>query len=333
MALSIEQQFFDAARAGDLGVVEELAADAALNINWQEPSYGYTALNIACAQRCVSVVEFLLKDPKVEINKSQIEGGTPFLIACQQGHKEVVSLLLADVRTEVNKPMNDGGTPFFMTCQDGHKEVVSLLLNDERIDVSKPRNDGCTPFYIACQDGHHEVVSLLLNDLRIEVNQPQKDQRTPLWVASQFGHLPVIQLILASGRKLATQTRSVAGPAHWNNKTAAEIGRRQGTRAKIEGESDEEYTRRKQNGPLIATLIDSYEQNSQQVRAHLRKQLGLNGSRFSSSFFFLPFLLLVFSSPFSPTFPFVDLVPLNLLNPSVGESANFFLVFSPFFHN
>jgi len=36
MAFSKEQQFFDAARAGDLSVVKKLAADTTLNINWQE---------------------------------------------------------------------------------------------------------------------------------------------------------------------------------------------------------------------------------------------------------------------------------------------------------
>ena len=43
----------------------------------------------------------------------------------------------------------------------------------------------------------------------------------------------------------------------------------------------EEYSRRKKNGLLIATLIDSYEQNPQQVRAQLRGKLGLKGKSIS----------------------------------------------------
>ena len=96
-------------------------------------------------------------------------------------------------------------------------------------------------------------------------------------MVSQKGHLPVVQIILASGREINTKTKSIAGADAWNNKTAAEIGRRQGTRAKPEVESDEDYIRKKQNGPLIATLIDSYEQNPQQERTQLRKHLGLKG--------------------------------------------------------
>jgi len=80
---------------------------------------------------------------------------------------------------------------------------------------------------------------------------------------------------LASGREIDTKTKSIAGTEAWNNKTAAEMACYQGTRAKLEAESDEEYTRKNQNGPLIATLIDSYEQNPQQVRTQLRKELGI----------------------------------------------------------
>jgi len=61
-----------------------------------------------------------------------------------------VSLLLADMRINVNKPEDEGVTPFFIACENGHREVILLLLADMRIDVNKPRNTGYTPFYIAC---------------------------------------------------------------------------------------------------------------------------------------------------------------------------------------
>ena len=71
----------------------------------------------------------------------------------------------------------------------------------------------------------------------------------PLWIASQNGHLPIFQLILASGREIDTKTKSIAGAAAWNNKTAAEMARFQGIRIKPEAESEKDHTRKKQNGP------------------------------------------------------------------------------------
>ena len=96
-------------------------------------------------------------------------------------------------------------------------------------------------------------------------------------LACLTGYLPIIQLILASGREIDTKTKSIAGTARWNNKTASEMARYQGTRVKPEGEPEEAHLWKKQNGPLIATLIDLNEQNPQQVRSQLRKQFGFAG--------------------------------------------------------
>jgi len=142
-----------------------------------------------------------------------------------------------------------GYTPFNYACFEGRVSVVQFLLTQPTVDVNKPVNNGSTPFYIACEKGHKEVISLLLADIRIDVNKPENDQCTPLWMASQFGHLPVVQLILASGREVDTQTKSIAGTASWNNKTAAEYARIQGTRAKMTGESEDVHLRKKQNAP------------------------------------------------------------------------------------
>ena len=177
-----------------------------------------------------------------------------------------------------------------IACQNGHKEVVSLLLADSRIEVNKPTNRGFTPFYVACQNGRKEVVSLLLADMRIDVNKPNKYQYTPLWTASQEGHLPVVQLFLASGREVDTKTKSIAGPDAWNHKTAAEIARLQGTRAKTATESQEVYTRRNHNGPLIADLVDSFDADPAATGQKLRELPEFRDSFISDLFALVVFL-------------------------------------------
>jgi len=83
-------------------------------------------------------------------------------MACENGHKEVVSLLLADPRIDPNKPNNDGVTPFFKACRKGHKEVVLLLLADPRIDPNQPISDQTTPLWHASQIGDRVLVQHLL---------------------------------------------------------------------------------------------------------------------------------------------------------------------------
>jgi len=165
---SKEQQFWNAAHAGDLELVKTLAADTTLDVNWQDPRYFLTHLSVACWGGQVSVVEFLFKQPKVD----------------------------------VNKPNNNECTPFYVACHKSHKEVVSLLLVDKRIDVNKPNKMGTSPFFYACLVGYAELVKLLVADKRIDINKPNNNTSTSLWIASQNGHLSIVQLMLASGQEV-----------------------------------------------------------------------------------------------------------------------------------
>ena len=73
-----------------------------------------------------------MRNPRVDVEKAQNEGCSPFFIACQEGRMEVVSLLLADPRIDANKPMNNQGTPLWFASQNGHLVVVQLLLASEK---------------------------------------------------------------------------------------------------------------------------------------------------------------------------------------------------------
>jgi len=289
---------------GDFEVARKLADDPAVDVNWGDPEVGRTPFYRACFFGWTSVVEYLMRNPRVDVVKQQSQGTTPFLaacqgghmevilllladpridphkprdigvtpfaIACECGHKEVVSLLLANPRIDPNKPRDAGATPFFAACQNGHKEVVLLLLADPRIDPNKPMNDEATPFLIACQKGHKEVVSLLLADPRIDPNKPWNDQSTPLWFASQNGHLVVVQHLLASDREIDTRMKSTF------NNTAAEQGRAMGARTtKPADEMEEVFERSKTNSPRCADLIDEYERDPVATRNRLRRQPGL----------------------------------------------------------
>jgi len=177
-----------------------------------------------------------------------------------------------------------------MACQNGHKEVVSLLLADARIDINQPNDNEATPFDLARSEGHKEVVSLLLADMRIDINQPNIQQCTPLWCASQQGQLPVVQLILASGREVDIKTKSIAGYDLWNNKTAAEIGHDQGTRAQPAWEYDEDCLRKSHHGPLIAALIDSLDADPVTTRQQMRELPELRDPFVSDLFALVVFL-------------------------------------------
>ena len=62
-------------------------------INEFHPQTESTALFIGCQNRCLEIVEFLLKNG-VDINKSDNYGWTPLLLARDKGYEEIVNVLL-----------------------------------------------------------------------------------------------------------------------------------------------------------------------------------------------------------------------------------------------
>lgn len=94
----------------------------------------------------------------------------------------------------------------------------------------------------------------------------------PCGLPPQNGHLPVVQVILASGREIDTKVVS-----SFNNKTAAAHARSMANSPKQTYENDSDPPRRKKNNPIIADLIEEYEQDPVGVRTGLGKELGLPG--------------------------------------------------------
>jgi len=125
MSESKEQQLWDASTSGNLELVSHLANDPAVDVNWGDSEYDRTAFYRVCSHNRPAVVKFLLKHPRVDVNKQSNVGATPFYVACQFGHTEVVTLLLADVRIDVNEPQKEGATPFEMACQQGQMSSSS----------------------------------------------------------------------------------------------------------------------------------------------------------------------------------------------------------------
>ena len=207
--------------------------------------------------------------------------------AALYGDLEEVKSLCSDPAVNVNWQDEDGLTALYRASQNGHSLIVEHLLAQPKIDPNFGSNEGIAPFNAACRNGHKEAVSVMLADPRVDPNKPRDDHITPLWYACQNGHLAVVQLLPASGREIKTKTIST-----YNNRTAAEQGRAMATRKKTPNdETEEDFQRRKMNGPKCADLVDEYEKDPDGVRTRLRGERGLSCSfifqfLFGSSFHF-----------------------------------------------
>jgi len=83
--------------SGHLEIVKNLLAHPGININAQDRN-GVTAISFGCRFGCESVIQVLLKDPRVDVTLCDHEGHTPLWWASWKGKQEVIEWLIASGR-------------------------------------------------------------------------------------------------------------------------------------------------------------------------------------------------------------------------------------------
>jgi len=187
-----------------------------------------------------------------------------------------VKLLLNDKRVDINKENGYGETPFWISCCKGNIEIVKLLLNDQRVDINKGNLFGETPFAIACFNQHTGVMKLLLNDNRVDVNKAENYSRTPFYIACRYGQIEIVKLLLVCRREVDINKKDNDG------KTGLDFAKERGNEEKENWENEdwdneEEFENKKRNCGKIVELIESFERNQNETRMKLRIELGLAG--------------------------------------------------------
>ena len=144
-----KDQFFDAARRGDLATVKALL-DKGVDVNTKF-RYGATALSYAADKGHTEVVKLLI-ERKADVNvKDTFYNATPIIWAAQKGHAQVVEALIAGGATGIEDALQIG-------AGGGHTELVRVLL--ARKDSLKPEwmTDAISA---ATRAKHAEIVELL----------------------------------------------------------------------------------------------------------------------------------------------------------------------------
>jgi len=94
---------------------------------------GETPFSAGCRRGQVTVVEVMLKDPRVDITPDDIDGRTPLWWASRNGHHEILERLIArssdlgDIENKKGKMIGKDYTALEIARRERHTEVVSLL--------------------------------------------------------------------------------------------------------------------------------------------------------------------------------------------------------------
>ncbi|XP_072418576.1 ankyrin repeat and sterile alpha motif domain-containing protein 1B isoform X3 [Chiloscyllium punctatum] len=232
-----EQELLDAARIGNVAVVEKLlsgkkgllgSGSSSIPLSsllrkrflhsklsptsiWRGPNVnctdtsGYTALHHAALNGHKDVVLKLLQY-EASTNVADNKGCFPLHLAAWKGDMDIVKILIhhGPSHSRVNEQNNENETALHCAAQYGHSDVVAVLL-EELTDPTIRNNKFETPLDLAALYGRLQVVKMLIN-AHPNLMSCSTKKHTPLHLAARNGHKAVVQVLLEAGMDVNCQT-------------------------------------------------------------------------------------------------------------------------------
>ncbi|EES16450.1 hypothetical protein BDA96_08G206700 [Sorghum bicolor] len=156
---------------------------------------GTYALHAACDSGCMPVLQYLVKDLKIDINKADtMRGFTPVMHAVLYGNLPALRFLVdhgADVHGQ-----HKGLSLFHSAAEGGRSEIAKFLLSKGvRIDAESSL---LTPLLIATYRGYPSIVEILL-ERGADPNERMNDEVSPLIIALKHSSMPCLKLLVQAG--------------------------------------------------------------------------------------------------------------------------------------
>ena len=139
---------------------------------------GETALLAATRQGHIAVVETLLRQPGIDVNKAGKKGDTALHVAAREGNLNIVRALLACPEIRVNQVAEDGMTLLHNAIGRG-LDVLRELLSVRDLNINELFH-GDSVLHISALNALEEDVEALLGYPGIDVNQVNIKGRTAL---------------------------------------------------------------------------------------------------------------------------------------------------------
>jgi ankyrin repeat protein len=160
------QKFCEAITKRNIDYAKKLL-DPFVNINYVESEFGYTPLIHAVRNRDISMIEWLLSIPEIDINQVDEKKYKfpPISHAIQINNARIVKLLIQH-GANVNEPSLNGrnyyNTPLMIASWGGNLELVKILVENGACINQADKGNGFTALIKAVFKNNPEIVEYLL---------------------------------------------------------------------------------------------------------------------------------------------------------------------------
>lgn len=177
-----------------------------------DPSSGFTVLTWASIYNHLDVVEIVLKNPNLDINKVDRNSRTAVFLACSNGNTQIVKALLdhknvkGEFDIDINKNQNANDkyeTPLYTAISAGHTEIVKELLKQKSIKIDHDILLITLGKWIFGGKCYPEIFQELLKIKELDINEVDSNiGGTPLYWAcscscSHQGSIDIIRMLLS----------------------------------------------------------------------------------------------------------------------------------------
>lgn len=153
-------KLLSSAQFGKVDAVKELISKG-VDVNFQCPDSGFTALHFATQNNRLSTVEALVACSGVNINIKSANGWTALMWAAYLPRTAIVEALLNVTGIDVNAKTNDGSTALMYAARYGHTKSIAALLKHPDIDFNAKNDKGENALKLAADNSRPYIVYLL----------------------------------------------------------------------------------------------------------------------------------------------------------------------------
>ena len=185
-------------------------------------------------KKCEDMVKYLLKHPKIDVNKEDGGGFTPLLLAAKRGNLNIFESAFNTPNVLKNAATKQGENALMCAAKAGHLEIVKFLMAKGQ-DLGRKNEFGYTAVGLAAGGGFMDVVKELTNSKEkrsfVQINAKAKDtKKTLLSIACNTGNFALVQYILST----EWQEEINVNARDANHKTALMLASAYGYRAIVE---------------------------------------------------------------------------------------------------